>query len=657
MRTVHTSPRRGWVATTATAALTVVPLALSPTPAAADTAAGDVTVTYTEGSSWETGYSGQLTIDNASQSPLSDWTLEVTLPDGTSIDSLWNAEMEQEGQSYTITPPSWGAEVPADGTHQIGFNGSSSSGETAPLDCTVNGAPCSGDPGGEDSEAPTAPGGLSVEDTSATSIDLSWTRSSDNVGVTGYEIHDGESVVGTTTGDSPAGTVTGLSPDTEYTLTARAFDAAGNRSDHSEPVTVRTAEQGDGGGPSDGQRRVGYFTQWGIYDRDYLVKDIDTSGTAEKLTHINYAFANVNADGTCFQANQAGEGDAWADYGRSFSAAESVDGEADTWDQDLRGNFNQLRELKEKHPHLTVNLSIGGWSWSKNLSDAALTEESRQQLVSSCVDMFLRGNLPVMDGAGGPGAAEGVFDGIDLDWEWPASEGHEDNTVRPEDKENYTALVEEFRTQLDSLEQETGRDYELTSFMPADPEKVEAGYEVEKIMPNFDFVTVQGYDFHGAWQGNTNHQSNLSLVDGDPGPEPFSSEIAVEAWTERGADPDDLVLGVPFYSRGWTGVEPGPNGDGLFQDAEGPAAGPYEDGIDDWKNVKDLSGYELYRDNEAGTAWLYDGETFWTYDDEKSMEQKVDWAQSNDLGGIMAWSLDGDDAQGSLMNAIDQSLN
>ncbi|GAA3745054.1 hypothetical protein GCM10022402_25870 [Salinactinospora qingdaonensis] len=612
---------------------------------------------YTEGQTWETGYSGQLTINNDGDAALTDWTIEFTLPDGAEVTSLWNAELQTSGGTYIVTPPSWGADVPAGGSYGIGFNGSFSGGETAPVTCLINDAPCSGE-APDDTEAPTAPTALTATATTATSITLDWDAATDNVAVAGYEILDGTGeVVRALVGDTTSATVGGLSPDTEYTHTVRAYDAAGNRSAASAAVTTRTETDngGDPSGPGD-DRRVGYFTQWGIYARDYLVKDVDTSGTAEKLTHINYAFANVSADGQCFMANQTGEGDAYADYGRSFSAADSVDGTADSWSQDLRGNFNQLRELKEKHPHLRVHISIGGWTWSKNLSDAALTQDSREQMVSSCIDMYLRGNLPVIDGAGGTGAAAGVFDGIDLDWEWPGSAGHPDNTYRPEDKENFTALVQEFRDQLDALATETGQDYQLTSFMAADPEKIEAGYEVAALMEDFDFITLQGYDFHGAWEDTTNHQSNLTPIPNDPGPRTYSMQETVQAYVDRGADPADMVMGVPFYSRGWTGVPAGPDGDGLHQSATGAASGPYEDGIDDYKNIKDLSGYTLYRDEAAGTAWLYDGTTFWTYDDPTAMEQKVAWAKQQGLGGIMAWSLDGDDAQGSLITAIDAAL-
>ncbi|MFC4565875.1 glycosyl hydrolase family 18 protein [Nocardiopsis mangrovi] len=652
MRTISI---RGWLCA-AFAAVLIAPIIHPAAPASA--APAGVTVVYTEGARWETGYSGQFTIDNASAAELADWTIRFTLPAGVRIGSLWNATLSSSGSTHTLTPPGWGARVPAGGTYTIGFNGvaSGTGSATAPLTCTIDGSPCSGEGGGEDTQAPSAPTGVAIGATTSSSITLGWSRSDDNVGVAGYEILDGSTVVRTVIGDTPGGTVGGLDADTAYTFTVRAFDAAGNRSAASGAVSGRTAPTGGGGEPPAGDRRVGYFTQWGIYDRGYLVSDIDTSGTAAKLTHINYAFANINSNGQCFQVNQAGQGDAWADYGRSFTAEQSVDGVADTWDQDLRGNFNQLRELKAKYPHLKVNLSIGGWTWSRYLSDAVRTEASRQRMVESCIDMFLRGNLPVFDGAGGPGSAYGVFDGIDLDWEWPGSEGNPGNVIRPEDKQNYTALVQEFRTRLDALGTETGRTFELTSFMPADPRKIDAGFEVDRIMPNFDFVTLQGYDFHGGWESTTNHQSNLLLHASDPGPDRYSAEITVDAWTARGAPASKLVLGVPFYSRGWTGVPAGPGGDGLFQQGTGPAPGPYEAGIDDWKNISRLQGYTLHRDDRLGTAWLYNGSTFWTYDDPAAMTRKADWSQAEGLGGVMVWSLDGDDGQGTLMTALDQAL-
>src|SRR6185503_17572442 len=163
----------------------------------------------------------------------------------------------------------------------------------------------------------------------------------------------------------------------------------------------------DGAGHRGDPKRVGYYTQWSNYS-GFFVKNVDTSGQAARLTHINYAFGNVGADGRCFIRNEPGQGDAWADFQRGYPAGESVDGVADIPEQPLAGNFNQLRKLKAKHRGLKVLISLGGWTWSKYFSDAALTDESRRAFVASCVDLYLRGNLPALDGRGGPGSAAGV---------------------------------------------------------------------------------------------------------------------------------------------------------------------------------------------------------------------------------------------------------
>ncbi len=152
------------------------------------------------------------------------------------------------------------------------------------------------------------------------------------------------------------------------------------------------------------KRVVGYFTQWGIYGRNFRLQNVDASGQAAGLTHLNYAFGNVSKDGTCFIVNEPGQGDAWADFQTPFSAEQSVDGVADAGPetQPLAGNFNQIRELKAKHPKLKALISLGGWTWSNYFSDAALTPASRKKFVSSCIDLYIKGNLPLLDGARRP---------------------------------------------------------------------------------------------------------------------------------------------------------------------------------------------------------------------------------------------------------------
>ncbi|WP_405139219.1 glycoside hydrolase family 18 protein [Sphaerisporangium sp. NBC_01403] len=298
--------------------------------------------------------------------------------------------------------------------------------------------------------------------------------------------------------------------------------------------------------------RVAYFAQWGIYQRNFLVKNVDTSGAASKLTTINYAFGNVSEQGLCFEANEAGVGDAWADYQKRFKAGESVDGVGDVVTQPLAGNFNQLRKLKAKHPGLKALISLGGWTWSKYFSNAALTPASRQAFAASCIDLYLKGNLPKIGTSphGGPGSGAGVFDGIDIDWEWPGSEGNVGNVVRPEDKQNFTLLLAELRRQLDEYGAQTGRHYYLTAFLPADPAKIDAGVGVPGVFSSLDFATVQGYDFNGPWNSRTGHQSNLYSNPNDPSAEKFSVDAAVGAYLSRGAPAGKIVVGVPAYGKG-----------------------------------------------------------------------------------------------------------
>ena len=183
-------------------------------------------------------------------------------------------------------------------------------------------------------------------------------------------------------------------------------------------------------GGAHGSRVVGYFLEWGIYGRGYRVKDVATSGSAAKLTAINYAFGNVAPDGAGGIACKLG--DEWADYQVPWTAEQSVTGTEITWPRRILGNFQQLQALKERYPNVKVLISLGGWTWSRYFSDAALTPASRERFVASCIDLFIKGNLPDpgWGGMGGPGAAAGVFDGIDLDWEWPGSDGNAGNVIR-----------------------------------------------------------------------------------------------------------------------------------------------------------------------------------------------------------------------------------
>lgn len=415
----------------------------------------------------------------------------------------------------------------------------------------------------------------------------------------------------------------------------------------STPTPVGTVTATPTGQPSVGNDTVvAYFTQWGIYQRNYHVKNIATSGSAGKIDVINYAFGNI-VNGRCIMTTQAGVMDGYADYQRSYNAAESVDGVADRWDQPLRGNFNQLKKLKALYPGLKVVISLGGWTWSKGFSDAALTPESRAEVVRSCIDIYINGNLPVADNAGGPGAAAGVFDGIDIDWEYPAAPGDVGHIYRPEDTQNYTLLLAEFRRQLDAI----NPNLLLTVATPAG-QATYSKMQLNQIHQYLNWINIMSYDLHGSWEATTNFHSHLRLAPGDT--TGLSVANAVQGYLAAGVPANKLIVGIPFYGRGWTGVRNQNNG--LYQPASGAAPGTYEAGFEDYKVLKTRT-MPSFRDPVTGGFWLYDGNTFWSYDDPQVIAEKMAWLQNLGLRGAMVWSLDGDDAAGTLMSAVRNGLS
>ncbi|PBC71795.1 fibronectin type III domain protein [Streptomyces sp. TLI_235] len=114
--------------------------------------------------------------------------------------------------------------------------------------------------GGGDTQAPTAPSGLASTGKTSSTVSLSWNASTDNVGVTGYDVYSGSSVVASSTGTSA--TVTGLAASTAYTFTVKARDAAGNTSAASNSLAV-TTNAGGGGGTGFKQAAPYLYMGWG----------------------------------------------------------------------------------------------------------------------------------------------------------------------------------------------------------------------------------------------------------------------------------------------------------------------------------------------------------------------------------------------------------
>jgi chitinase len=410
---------------------------------------------------------------------------------------------------------------------------------------------------------------------------------------------------------------------------------------------------------------VGYFPEWGVYHQpSYDVKSIVESGAVDGLTLINYAFV-VPAPG----ANGAVVcqlDDPVAAYQQLYSSARSVAGSTDTLSSPLRGHFNQLRQLKYLHPELKVVASVGGWLGSTWFSDAAATAASRQAFVTSCLTLLVDGDLPVVNGAGGAGAGAGVFDGFDLDWEYPVAGGAQGTRHRSGDGANFTLLLQEFRRQFAARGRDDDGDDDLLLTMAGPASHYRAqNFRMSDDHPYLDLVYIMTYDFHGSWERTTGHQTNLCSSPDDPATETWrmSLDRSVKLYRDQyGVPAAKIVPGGAFYARGWKGVR-GTNS-GLYQRGSGAAPGKYEDGAQYFRDLPidasglATSGFTRYWDPKARAPWLFNALTgvFWSYDDQESVTLKGEYVRFHRLGGLMTWELSGDNLDGDLFDAMKLSL-
>jgi len=336
---------------------------------------------------------------------------------------------------------------------------------------------------------------------------------------------------------------------------------------------------------------------------------------ADRLTHLFYAFSTIEA-------------------GRCTVGAEAP------------SNFAALAELKKAHPHLRTLISIGGWG-AGGFSDAALTEASRKRLVDSCMALFFE-------------KYAGSFDGVDIDWEFPVSGGPSELAHRPQDRANMTKLAQAFRVALDARGRKRGQPMLLTAALAAGrlqtdgPYDPAASYDLPALAKVFDFINLMSYDMGTGFSAVSTFNAPLHEVPGDP----LAPELrrwnnvagAVQYYREHGVPADKLVLGVPFYGRGFkvTGDAP----DGLYQ----PYSAPADAG--DWRVIKarylDQPGWTKHWQPQAQSPWLYNAaeKIFISYEDPRSIGLRAQFAREQGLAGVFMWELTGDDEQASLLNAM-----
>ncbi|HEY1986779.1 MAG TPA: glycosyl hydrolase family 18 protein [Terracidiphilus sp.] len=364
---------------------------------------------------------------------------------------------------------------------------------------------------------------------------------------------------------------------------------------------------------------VGYFPQWGIYNpQPYYVKMLVTSGSAAHLDQINYSQGSV-AGGHCSLA------DPNADLNTTYTAETGVNRQPDDPNSPFRGYFHQLQQLKRRYPQIKLLISLEG-----KADDFALDAQpqNRHAFVSSCIDTFIRGRFAANV------ARPGLFDGFDIDWESP----------QVADAANFRALLVEFRRQMDALRP----GLRLAIAVGQDPHML-PGTNFADVAPLVDQVGIMNYDYAGPWSNTTGLLAPLFPT--NPAPrQALSIERSIASYRAAGVPQRKLLMGLPFYGYSWTAVSSTNNG--LFQTGRAVHSDrPYN-------YIRTLASLSsAYRDPRSQAPWLYDGQTFWTYEDPVSVRYKASYAYDQSLGGVMIWELSGDTADAELLRSAWHSLH
>lgn len=490
---------------------------------------------------------------------------------------------------------------------------------------------------------PTIPGNLNATSITSTSVKLAWNASTDNVGVKSYQIYKNNVLIGSAS--TTTYTVNNLLSSSSFQFYVVAKDAYGNVSKQSNVITVTTlavtpespttapTEPSTGASTTESttvaptqsttaptqstttaptqsttqsttttsnKKVVGYYAAWAAYS-GFTPDKVDVT----KLTHLNYAFANIGSDL------------------KITMGYPDVD----------PGNFTKLKALKQANPSLKTLISVGGWSWSGRFSDAALTDASRTAFADSCVDFIIKNG----------------FDGVDIDWEYPVSGGLSTNARRPEDKQNFTLLLQKLREKLNARGVVDNKSYLLT-IAGASGNWYVNNTELGTLSKYLDFANIMTYDIHGTWDSYTDFNAPLYANSDVTMQDKWSVDQSVNAWLNAGVPASKIVLGVPFYGYIYKEV---PNvNNGLYQRYSGGQSISYENIAANYLNAP---GFVRYFHATSMVPWLYNGSTFITYDDPQSMAAKAQYVKTKALGGAAIWELS-QDPNRVLLNSLYKGL-
>jgi chitinase len=424
----------------------------------------------------------------------------------------------------------------------------------------------------------------------------------------------------------------------------------------------------------DGDVIATYYQNFHIFSGLFLRRLVD-NGAASKLNIVIHSFVDIRADQN--GNPQCAAFDEFADYQFFFDQTRSVDGSVDSFANGaLRGQVNQLRELKKLFPRLKVLASIGGFSAGVNGFEAAsATPASRKAFVAGCINSYINGNFsnttglaPIYDTGFTEqplitppiGPDPGIFDGFDIDWEFP---------TQPQDRANYIAFLAEFRNQLNSL----GPGHILTAALPAGQQNFSL-INLPAAAQLLDFINLETYDYNGPFNPFTGFVSPLVQTQFDTNPI-FNITFTVDSYLAAGVPASKILMGIPFYSYGWaiTGTSaPGQNGQ--FVAAVNPSdpssgnppnyagttalsldpalAGVAATETHTFIDLNVLPFAQLFHEPLAQTPYAFDGLNWWTYEDATSIAVKVRFAHEKHLRGASIFEEPDELPDGNLFNAV-----
>ncbi|KEY83753.1 chitinase [Aspergillus fumigatus] len=338
---------------------------------------------------------------------------------------------------------------------------------------------------------------------------------------------------------------------------------------------------------SAGFRSAAYFVDWAIYARNFNPQNL----TIDTLTHVLYAFGNVNA--TTGEVQLA---DPYADIQKHYPG--------DSWDEsgnNVYGCVKQLFLLKQKRRNLKTLYSIGGYTYSPSFSIFTTTQAERQTFASTAVQMVQ--NLG--------------FDGIDIDWEYPSNGTEADNMV---------LLLQEVRSALDrySVQYANGTHLLLSVASPA-------GRPLQ--------LSVPASCGDGPWSSVAGELANVYTSSSDPSSTPFNTDQAIAFYTSNGVYPSKINLGIPLYGRLFLNTE----GPGTSYNGVGPGEWEGGEGVWDYKTLPQ-TGAVVYELDQPIASYSYDPnkKVMISYDTPNVVSWKGQYIQQKGLGGGMYWESSGD---------------